>query len=131
MAGELAKLFAPMPPPNPVRQMERGQFYDPWGNPIDPNRPAIRNPDGSISTERTATEMFTVPDDRPWINFPTVVNGQQLSLGDALQALLAGQEQPTGRFRTLQEAESAARDRTNYLGILESFGAIGRGGNGR
>ena len=110
-----------MPWPNPMRAVATGHAVDPWGNAIDMTRPELPNPDGSFSTEITATEQFQTPDGLRYINFPTVVGGQRLSLGDAVAALLAGQNQPTGIYATAPEAEQAAVDRSAYLGALAAF----------
>ncbi|MDJ0512806.1 MAG: hypothetical protein QNJ62_05115 [Methyloceanibacter sp.] len=46
-------------------------------------RPIIRNPDGTISTERTATELVN----GKFFNFPTIFGGKQRSLEEALAIL--------------------------------------------
>ncbi|SEG65064.1 hypothetical protein [Bosea lathyri] len=134
MAGKVSDLYAQprMPVPSPVRQMERGEYYDPWGFPIDVNRPVLNNADGSISTERTTTERFNTSGDRPWLNVPTIVDGQELGLDEAIRAVTEGRNAPVGQFKTLPDAERAGQDRSNYLGLLEAFGALNAGGrNGR
>ena len=128
MADSLASLFVPAPMPNPLRQAERGRFYDPFGNTIDTTRPVIHNPDGSVSTERTITDLFSTPDGDRWINYPSIVDGQQLSPEAATQALFAGRNAPVGVFDDLGTAEQAAGQRTQYLGILEALGLLSNRG---
>lgn len=127
MADSLASLFVPAPMPNPLRQAERGRFYDPFGNIIDTTRPVIHNPDGSVSTERTLTEMFTTPNGEQWVNYPSIVDGQQLSPEAATEALFAGRNAPVGTFADLPTAEQAAQQRTQYLGVLEALGLLSNG----
>lgn len=112
--ADFANMFlpktGPMPQPNPRYD------YDPFGNFVDLTRPKIQNPDGTFSTEETATEMFTTPEGQRYLNFPTIVNGTRLSLDDAILALQTGSSMPTGNYQSLDEAVKAARGRTEYLG---------------
>ena len=123
--NDLASLFMPLP--NPLRQAERGRFYDPYGNTIDTTRPTVNNPDGSVSTERTITEQFNTPEGLSWINYPSIVGGKQLTPEAATDALFAGQNRPVGIFADLPTAERAAQQRTQYLGILEALGLLSNG----
>jgi hypothetical protein len=80
-------------------------------------RPIIKNPDGSVSTERTMT--FGV--DGKYVNVPTLWDGKQLAPQDALTRALA--EERAGkvrfeRFNSEDEAISAAKARSNNLGLL-------------
>jgi peptidoglycan hydrolase-like protein with peptidoglycan-binding domain len=78
---------------------------DPLGFMVDVDRPAIRNADGSISTERT--ETFEV-DGQFW-NIPTIVGGEQLSSDQAFAEYEAGRNAAVqGPFASADEAVSAA-----------------------
>lgn len=134
MVDKLASLFGPvpLPMPNPVRQAERGRFYDPFGNTIDTSRPTIQNADGSVSTERTLTDLFSTPEGQRWLNYPSIVDGRQLEPAAATDALLQGRNAPVGVFESLPTAEKAAQQRTHFLGILEALGYLSNGvKNGR
>jgi hypothetical protein len=112
--ADLSKMF--LPQNGPVLQQNPRYDYDPYGNFVDLTRPKIQNPDGTFSTEESATELFTTPDGPRYINFPTIVNGTRLSLDDAIMALQTGSSMPTGSYPTLDEALRAARARTQFLG---------------
>ncbi len=84
------------------------------GRPIDTNRPIIHNPDGSISTERT----MTIESDGKFILIPTIVNGKQLSQQDAIKEWKAGNNKPVGVFKTNEEAEKYATERSKEIGRL-------------
>ena len=75
-------------------------------------RPMLPNADGSVSTEKT----ITVEMDGKHYNIPTIVNGQRLSNEEAVSAMRAGRNQPVGVFGSAEEAEAAARQRSNSLG---------------
>jgi hypothetical protein len=80
--------------------------------PIDKNRPIIHNSDGSFSTERT----ITIGADGKYLNIPTIVNGQQLTPEQAIQAWKDGKNKPVGEFNSQQEAEDGARARSAQIG---------------
>ena len=92
-------------------------------------RQIVRNPDGSISTERTAT----VPDPRTpgaWMNVPTMFGGRQVSEDEAIQRIAqAGYRDPeTGRaiasFSDMDKAVSAAEARSAALAPLAEAYAL-------
>jgi len=101
---------------------------DPAGFGIDLNRPRLNNGDGSVSTERTVTVQF---DDR-FYNIPTIVDGVVVqidaAIADAKARMAQGVELPN--FGTLAEAETAAAERSAYLGkvIDGTTGALTRYG---
>jgi hypothetical protein len=88
------------------------------GRPIDLSRPVIKNPDGSISTERTAT----FETDGAHYVLPTIVGGKQLDPRAAYDAWLAGQNPEVGNFPTREEADNYARQRTIEIGKLRGVG---------
>ncbi len=112
--ADLSKMF--LPQLGPVPQSNPRYDYDPYGNFVDLTRPRLQNPDGTFSTEETATEMFSTPDGDRYLNFPTIVNGTRLSLDDAIMALQTGSSVPTGNYQSLDEALRAAQSRTEFLG---------------
>lgn len=79
------------------------------------NRPMLRNPDGSVSTE----ESLTITDPRinsgrP-TNIPSIWNGQRFDEDQAvMQALNSGQS--FSAFNSIEEAVNAARQRSDMLG---------------
>ena len=81
---------------------------------IDLNRPKIQNPDGSFSTERT----ITIDANGRWYNIPTIVNGQELDPRAAIELWSRGINKHVGEYGSLQEAETAARERSNAIGLL-------------
>lgn len=81
--------------------------------------PVIRNPDGSISTEKTITVGF---DDR-FYNIPTIVGGKQLSEEEAISAYRSGKSKASGSFSSIPEAVSAAKARSFAGGALSVLGS--------
>lgn len=82
-------------------------------SPIDPNRPTIQNPDGSISTERT----ITIKTDKGFVNIPTIINGKQYTAEEAI-SMYKNNGEDFGVFGTAMEAESAARRRSKRIGEM-------------
>ena len=80
--------------------------------PIDPNKPAINNPDGSISTERT----ISVTVDGKVYNLPTIINGKQYAPDEAVELFRQGKNKPVGVFNSVQEATTAAQARSKEIG---------------
>ncbi|MBP7482195.1 MAG: hypothetical protein KA788_06655, partial [Lacunisphaera sp.] len=85
----------------------------------DEGRPIVKNPDGSVSTERSVT----VEIDGKWVNIPSMFGGKEVSEEEAVNIMQQnGMVDPeTGRtmptFNSLEEAETAARARSeNDLG---------------
>lgn len=80
-------------------------------------RPIVRNPDGTVSTERTETIEL----DGHFLNIPTMFGGKAVSVDEAIAILRkAGwkdpdTKQPIRRFGSLQEAVRAAESRTKAL----------------
>lgn len=84
------------------------------GAPIDRSRPILENNDGSFSTERTITVQGR---DGQWYNLPTIINGKAYDPAQVQQAFEGGQNIPNvGVFKTLQQAEQAARARSSEIG---------------
>lgn len=77
--------------------------------------PVINNPDGTISTERTAT--FEV--DGRHIVLPTIVNGQQLTSDQAFKLWQDGKHRAVGVFQSAEEADEFARQRSAAGGALQ------------
>ena len=81
-------------------------------------RPVIRNADGSVSTERTAT--FEVGGQ--FINVPTMFGGKEVSEDEALDIVRKNgfrdpdTNRPIKAFKTMKEAEDAAVKRSKELG---------------
>lgn len=95
----------------------RLQSTDSYGNAVDLNRPAINNPDGTISTERSITVQADDLNGGQPTNIPTIWEGKQLSERDAIRrAVLSGQKYPA--FRSIEEAVNAARQRSEDIGRL-------------
>jgi hypothetical protein len=89
---------------------------DPSGFDIDLSRKRLKNKDGSFSTERS----FTTEMDGRFFNFPSIVEGEQLEERDALSFALQqmNQGQVFPNFKSLREAEEAARLRSLMIGLL-------------
>lgn len=85
-------------------------------SPIDLTRPAIKNEDGTFSTERT----ITISQDGKWINIPTIIDGIPYSDLDAISyAQRTGEN--FGVFDTLEEATKEAKMRSEEIGKLRGF----------
>ena len=88
-------------------------------------RPIIKNPDGSVSTERTVT--FEVGGQ--WINVPTMFGGKEVDPEQALEIVRkAGfldpdTKKPIPAFKSAKEAEKAAIKRSKALN--EEMKALG------
>lgn len=106
--------YARMGSQAPVRlaAADTGTMTD--GAPIDLTRPKLSNADGSFSTEQT----ITIQDDEGrWVNIPTIVNGQRLDEQAAVEAFKQGSNPAVGGpFATVEEAEQAARARSDEIG---------------
>lgn len=74
-------------------------------------KPLIKNPDGSISTERT----ITFEQEGKHYVLPTIVNGKELTDAQALDLFDAGENEPVGVFDTAEEADKFAKERTKKL----------------
>ena len=85
---------------------------------INTQRPAINNPDGSISTEKT----ITIEIDGKHYLIPTIVDGKQLTPDQAVMATMAGKNNPVGEFNSAVEAEVAARLRSSQIGNTRPSG---------
>jgi hypothetical protein len=88
---------------------------------IDLSRPKLKNPDGSFSTERTATFGFTVDGVDKFFNIPTIVDGKQLTPDEAVNDFLAGVNKPVGVFKSQKDAVKAAEKRTKKIGEVREF----------
>ena len=76
------------------------------------NKPILKNPDGSISTERT----ITVEAGGKHFVLPTIVNGKQVSEDEAVRQWQSGSHQAVGSFGTAAEANAFAQKRSAALG---------------
>lgn len=76
-------------------------------------KPEIKNPDGSVSTERTITIQ---KQDGRYYNIPTIVNGIPLSHQQAITAHNIGSNPEVSNHKTLPEALTSAKARTQMLG---------------
>lgn len=92
---------------------ERGPM-PPAGN---AGRPELRNPDGSISTERT----ITIGTDQGYVNIPTIVNGIARSAREAIDLFNQGLNPAIAKFKTEAEAISAAAERSKDIGAWREF----------
>lgn len=99
----------PNPPSNPRR--------DPYGFPIDVNRPRLNNGDGSFSTEQTITfDASEVGLPSEIVTVPTIINGRKVSDDEAMAAFAAGQNEPVQRgFGSFADADKAAEARTGSI----------------
>ena len=82
------------------------------GRPIDMERPVINNPDGSFSTERTATYEM---DGKHYV-IPTIVAGIQHDPDSALGLWRQGKNREVGVFGSADEANQYAKQRTLSIG---------------
>jgi hypothetical protein len=80
--------------------------------PIEIGKPVLRNPDGSVSTEKT----ITIEADGKHYLIPTIVYGKQLSADNAVKLWRSGKNQAVGVFGSADEAEQAARARSTSIG---------------
>src|SRR5690606_37458854 len=74
-------------------------------------KPQIKNPDGTVSTERT----ITIEANGRHFVLPTIRNGKQLTEDQAIAAWERGEHQAVGEFATAEEANRFARERTARL----------------
>lgn len=95
----------------PATQGNSAAFYE---APIDEQRPIISNDNGSFSTERT----ITIEVDGRYVNIPTIVNGHQVSVSNAIMLWEEGSNPEVGSFSTEAEALQHARDRSQQIGRL-------------
>ena len=85
---------------------------------INTQRPAINNPDGSISTEKT----ITIEIDGKYYLVPTIVNGKQVTPDEAVLSMMSGKNPAVGEFNSAVEAEVAARLRSSQIGNTRPSG---------
>ena len=89
--------------------------------PIDTTRPVFNNQDGSVSTEQT----ITIGDGDDFINIPTIVQGMPVSDAEAEELYRSGQNDAVGRFKSQEEAETAAQERSDQIGRMLQEAASG------
>jgi hypothetical protein len=104
-------------PPGTLQKVSRA--FDPAGFFYDFARPKLKNPDGSFSTEETATVGFG---NRQY-NIPTIVNGQRVPIGAAVSDARGRMAQGTvfPNFATEDEAVKQAKLRSQWRGLLEQY----------
>jgi hypothetical protein len=78
---------------------------------IDKSKPLLSNKDGSFSTERTITTQI----DGDWYNIPTIVGGKDVGEKEAIKLFKSGDNESVGKFKTLKEAENAAKKRSKRI----------------
>lgn len=81
--------------------------------PGNAGRPALQNPDGSYSTERT----ITVGADGKYYNIPSIVSGRQRTPDEAIALWRSGQNAAVDSAATEQEALARAQARSNQIGM--------------
>lgn len=81
---------------------------------IDLSRERLVNDDGSVSTDLT----ITVQADGEHLNIPTVIDGQRRTPDEALRLWQAGLNPELGRYASLEEAGSAASERSRRIGDI-------------
>lgn len=89
--------------------------------PIDENRPVIYNPDNTFSTERTITVEIR---GRQYL-IPTIVDGVQRTPEEAINLFKQGKNPEVGVYRTIDEAEAAAKRRTEEIGKRRGSKVLG------
>jgi len=94
--------------------------FDPSGYFYDFDRPKLRNPDGSYSTEETMTEFI----DGRWVNFPSIWGGRRVDFDTALELTRAemGRGKVFPNFSSLEEAKKEAVARSEWRGTLGLLG---------
>jgi hypothetical protein len=90
MANLLARMFAPL------GMLERGNIN------LE-NRPVVRNPDGSISTERS----ISIGDKGQEVLIPTIIDGKAVSPEEAMNYYRATGEH-LGKFKDVPSADRVA-----------------------
>lgn len=84
-------------------------------------RPIVRNPDGSVSTERTVTVRDPRLNDGRFTNIPTMFAGRPVEVPQAIETIVknGGIDPETGErlpgFATESEAVNAAKRRSAEL----------------
>lgn len=96
--------------PQTGRPMGRGaeRMIAPW----ERQNPAIQNPDGSFSTERT----ITIESEGRHLLIPTIVGGRERTEEQAITLWRRGENPPVGNYASAQEAEREARARSDRIG---------------
>jgi len=127
----------PQPPPPPMPQAQPQSTpqvqnkLGPLGTEIigktDEGRLIVKNPDGSVSTERSITEQI----DGKWMNIPSMYGGKEVSPDEAVDIIRKnkGVDPETGRVlpkfnsmqEALKEAERRSREDLGKYGDLSSI----------
>ena len=132
--GILGGASAPTPPPARVlsprpsvsRDTAPGGFVDDMGLfgkpaappvetalPTEVGKPVIRNPDQTVSTEKT----ITVEADGKHYLIPTIIGGKEVSQAEAVKQWNAGKNTAVGVYDTADQAETAAQARSKWIGV--------------
>ena len=115
-----------------MKSPKAGPMLDQWKNyvkqqdrrgvdtrlPTERGKPVVQNNDGSVSTERT----ITIEADGKHYLIPTIVNGKAVSKDEAVRQWRAGKNTAVGVYGSADEAEKAAKNRSNQIGQ-----SLGRG----
>jgi len=87
---------------------------------IDLNRPKLKNPDGSFSTEET----ITIESGGKFYNIPTIVRGVRVNPDAAVLMWRGGDNPHVGEFGSMKEAVDSAKQRSGEIGRVR--GLLGR-----
>jgi hypothetical protein len=85
-------------------------------------RPVVKNPDGSVSTERTITVTDSRLNGGRATNIPSMFGGKEVSEDEAIERIVkaGGKDPETGRslpgYASIEEAVTAAEERSSGLG---------------
>jgi hypothetical protein len=109
------------PQVQPLNQNQPQQNQDSMGGKLTDQslaatgKPIIQNPDGSISTERTIGVQDSRLNGGRETNIPTIWNGKELPMQDAINAAVNSGQQFNG-YDNVDSANKAAQDRSAQLG---------------
>ena len=89
-------------------------------NAFSTGRQVVKNPDGSVSTERTITVTHPRINNGLPTNIPSMFGGKEVSEDEAIEIIIraGGFDPETGRylpgFNTIEDAVKAAQQRSNW-----------------
>ena len=91
------------------------------GEPIDVNRPIIKNKDQTYSTEQTITVDINKDGKTKWINLPTIIDGKKVPDAEAIDLYFQGKNKSVGDFETMDQAVSSAKKRTEKINEVRNI----------